>query len=138
MDLNRSYAPFRVLRACSRSLQLATTWQDRTRIVQAVARHIVIGIFYGALWWRLGIGRISERVGLVFFSLVFVTLGNQQNIPRIFQDRLLFYREKGAGVYGATAYWWSIVFSQVSIASCFFSNDPIDAPTSGPRFYLCT
>ena len=78
-----------------------------------MARHAFIGIFYGALWWRLGLGRISERVGLVFFSLVFVTLGNQQNIPKIFQDRLLFYREKGAGVYGASPYWWSIVFGQV-------------------------
>lgn len=94
-------------------LQLATTWQDRPRIFQAVARHAFIGIFYGALWWRLGLGRISERVGLVFFSLVFVTLGNQQNIPKIFQDRLLFYREKGGGVYGAAPYWWSIVFGQV-------------------------
>eukprot|EP00752_Nemacystus_decipiens_P008555 g7642.t1 len=96
--------------------QLATTWQDRPRIIQAVARHAFIGVFYGALWWRLGLGRISERVGLVFFSLVFVTLGNQQNIPKIFQDRLLFYRERGAGVYGASPYWWSIVFGQLPLA----------------------
>eukprot|EP00903_Cladosiphon_okamuranus_P016410 g15131.t1 len=96
--------------------QLTTTWQDRPRIIQAVARHAFIGIFYGALWWRLGLGRISERVGLVFFSLVFVTLGNQQNIPKIFQDRLLFYRERGAGIYGASPYWWSIVFGQLPLA----------------------
>lgn len=58
-------------------------------------------------------GRVYERVGVMFFSLVFVMLGNQQNIPRIFQDRLLFYREKGAGVYGPVEYWWSIVVAQV-------------------------
>lgn len=72
-----------------------------------------MGTFYGTLWWRLGAGRVYERVGVIFFSLVFVMLGNQQNIPRIFQDRLLFYREKGAGVYGPVEYWWSIVVAQV-------------------------
>ena len=60
-----------------------------------------------------------ERVGVIFFSLVFVMLGNQQNIPRIFLDRLLFYREKGAGVYGAVEYWWSIGFAQV-LVGCLF------------------
>ncbi|CAM9914015.1 unnamed protein product [Scytosiphon promiscuus] len=61
-------------------------------------------------------GRVYERVGVIFFSLVFVMLSNQQNIPRIFQDRLLFYREKGAGVYGPVEYWWSIVIAQVPLA----------------------
>lgn len=49
-------------------------------------------------------------------------LGNQQNIPRIFQDRLLFYREKGAGVYGSVEYWWSIVIAQVREAVLRFRS----------------
>jgi hypothetical protein len=28
-----------------------------------------------------------------------------QAIPQVFEDRLLFYRERAAGVYGAFAYW---------------------------------
>ena len=84
-----------------------------------MARHAFVGTFYGALWWRLGVGRVYERMGVMFFSLVFVMLGNQQSIPRIFQDRLLFYREKGAGVYGSVEYWWSIVVAQVrGVYSC--------------------
>jgi hypothetical protein len=28
-----------------------------------------------------------------------------QAIPQVFEDRLLFYRERAAGVYGPFAYW---------------------------------
>jgi hypothetical protein len=30
---------------------------------------------------------------------------NPQTIPAVFEDRLLYYREKGANVYGAYSYW---------------------------------
>lgn len=59
-------------------------------------------------------------MGVIFFSLVFVILGNQQNIPRVFQERLMLYRERGAGVYGSVEYWVAIGLSPVSV-SCSFA-----------------
>jgi hypothetical protein len=44
---------------------------------------------------------IQSRLSLLFFAIMFVMLGNQQAIPSVFEDRLLYYREKGAHVYGA-------------------------------------
>lgn len=96
-------------------------------------------------------GMVYERVGVIFFSLVFVVLGNQQNIPRIFQDRLLFYRERGAGVYGAWEYWWSISiapvstvkdFSTVTMLQCFFRPvfrwiDFVDSTLHLTHFFFC-
>jgi len=32
-------------------------------------------------------------------------MGHQQSIPIIFEERLLFYRERGAKIYGNLAYW---------------------------------
>lgn len=43
---------------------------------------------------------IQSRLSLLFFAIMFVMLGNQQAIPSVFEDRLLYYREKGAHVYG--------------------------------------
>ena len=47
---------------------------------------------------------IQSRLSLLFFAIMFVMLGNQQAIPSVFEDRLLYYREKGAHVYGAYRY----------------------------------
>ena len=48
-------------------------------------------------------------LGLLFFSLLFVIFGIQQMIPTIFEERLLFYRERSAGAYGSAAYTLSSV-----------------------------
>jgi ABC-type multidrug transport system permease subunit len=42
-----------------------------------------------------------------------MVLGHQQAIPALFEDRLLFYRERGAGAYGALPYWVSSWFLQL-------------------------
>lgn len=44
---------------------------------------------------------------------MFLVLGHQQAIPALFEDRLLFYRERGAGAYGALPYWISSFFLQL-------------------------
>lgn len=85
----------------------------------AFLKYAVIGIFHGTLWWRLGVGKVSDRVAVLFFSLMFVLFDNEQSIPKIFFDRLLFYREKGAGVYGPVEYWLSITFAPVGGVSFF-------------------
>ncbi|CAN0027756.1 unnamed protein product [Discosporangium mesarthrocarpum] len=91
-------------------------FQDWQLVLASLGRHAFVGVFYGILWWHVGDGEVSERVGILFFSLVFIMLSNQQNIPYIFQDRLQYYREKGAGVYGEFPYWWSITLAQVPLA----------------------
>lgn len=72
-----------------------------------------MGIFYGTLYWQLDDGMIYERMSCLFFAALVCLSSHQQSIPLFFQDRLLFYRERGAGVYGAVEYWTSIGIAPV-------------------------
>lgn len=70
-----------------------------------VIRHIFVALFYGSLYFQMAADAIEARLSLLFFAIMFVMLGNQQCIPSIFDDRLLYYREKGAHIYSYFSYW---------------------------------
>lgn len=44
-------------------------------------------------------------------------LGHQQAIPALFEDRLIFYRERGSRAYGPLPYWISSWFLQIPIVA---------------------
>ena len=81
------------------------TAQDKRPLIAGIMRHIVVALFYGSIYSDLGSTDLLERCSLCFFTLMFVTMGQQQNIPIIFEERLLFYRERGAKIYGNFSYW---------------------------------
>ena len=86
-----------ILRACRRDLNVLTPTLS--------VRHIVVALFYGSIYSNLGEDQKLERMSLCFFTLMFVVMGHQQNIPIVFEERLLFYRERGAKIYGNFSYW---------------------------------
>lgn len=109
------------------------TMKDRRATVTATARHILVALFYGSIYYQLGGGHdpsnYTNRLGLFFFSLMFMTIGHQQQIPAQLDDRLIFYRERGAKAYGALSYWiscWAIpvplIFGNVLLFSIILYN----------------
>ena len=78
-------------------------------------RHIAVGLFYGSIFYNLGDDDYTERMSVMFFALMFMVLGHQQAIPALFEDRLLFYRERGAHAYGALPYWISSFYLQLPL-----------------------
>ena len=60
---------------------------------------------------------------------MFMIIGHQQQIPAQLDDRLIFYRERGAKAYGALSYWiscWAIpvplIFGNVLLFSIILYN----------------
>lgn len=92
---------------------LVKTAKEPKPSVVTFGRHILIALFYGTIFLDLSDDEYTERMSLMFFSLMFMILGHQQAIPALFEDRLLFYRERGAGAYGAVPYFVSAFFLQV-------------------------
>jgi ABC-type multidrug transport system permease subunit len=91
-------------------------------------RHLVVGAFYGSLYWHLSTGSTqncyNNRLALIFFSVTFLVAGHQAIIPEILQNRLVFYRERGARAYGPIAYWascWVIEIPLIVINVTVFS-----------------
>ena len=53
-----------------------------------------------------------------------MVIGHQQQVPQLFESRLLYYRERGAHAYGAFPFWissWFLELPQVLINTLIFS-----------------
>ena len=92
-------------------------FQNKKLIIATVMRYIIVAIFYGTIFLHLktGIPDYFSRMSIFFFSLMFLIMAHQASIPQMLNDRLLFYRERGAKAYGALPYWMSTWITQVPI-----------------------
>lgn len=54
-------------------------------------------------------GGIQNRLGALFFTLLYLSLMSLGSLPVWTEDRLLFLRERAAGAYGANAYFVAVV-----------------------------
>ena len=58
-------------------------------------------------------GGIQNRMGALFFILIFLTLMSLSSLPVWKEDRLLFIRERANRVYGTNAYFFSTVLFDI-------------------------
>lgn len=94
---------------------LLKVFRNKKFIATAILRNLFVSVFYGSIWFQLSPSRLYERFSLLFFALLFVTMGNQQAIPVLFENRLLFYRERSGNAYGTFAFWFSSHFGAVPL-----------------------
>ena len=110
-------------------------------------RHVIIGLFYGSIFYQLPVGSGSDvlqnRASLFFFSLMFLCLGHAQSVPFLLSDRTIFYHEKQAKLYPTLPYWLSqwlvqvplVVVNVLLFSICVFClaglyDDPDDSSSS--------
>ena len=98
--------------------------QDRSFIIASFMRTIVVSLFYGTIFIGVGKGGDSSAyfnmLSVLFFSLTNNVMGMQTAVPAMINNRLVFYRERGAMAYGAFPYW----------ISCWITMLPLIAGTS--------
>lgn len=56
---------------------------------------------------------IFDRMGCLFFLLIFLSVISLSSLPLWSEERLLFYRERASGVYGTRAYFASVLLLDV-------------------------
>eukprot|EP01039_Chlorochromonas_danica_P004846 gene4846-5314_t len=90
-------------------------------------RYMFIALFYGSVFYALPTGTdtscYSNRLCILFFTLLLVLMGHQEDIPALLEDRMLFYRERAASAYCTFAYWLTNVivvlpFSAINV-TCY-------------------
>ena len=68
---------------------------------------------------------IQNRLGALFFILLYLTLMSLSSLPVWREDKLLFRRERADGVYGVNAYF-------LSVRRLYFPNpDTLFGPITG-------
>lgn len=95
--------------------------RTKATTLAAIARYVVIAIFYSSIFAPLPSGYANDcyanRLSLLFFSLLLLLMGHQEDVPAILQDRALVYREQAAWTYSSLAY----AVSETTVALCFSS-----------------
>ena len=99
--------------------QVRTLWSRMARNVRRhpflITLHFVAtgaaALSIGAIFWNAGrdTGGIQNRMGSMFFMLLYLTLMSLSSLPVWREDRLLFLRERASGAYGTRAYFTSVV-----------------------------
>ena len=71
----------------------------------------------GAVFFDAGrdTGGIQNRMGALFFILLYLTLMSLSSLPAWREDRLLFLRERAAGAYGTHAYFAAVAAFEVVV-----------------------
>jgi ABC-type multidrug transport system permease subunit len=90
-------------------------YEDPAPVFGPMFRDFMVGFFYGSVFYQLSDGTEDyvSRLSLIFFSLLLQMMGQMDNISMMMEDRLMFYRERGAQAYGPTAYWVSLWIPQM-------------------------
>lgn len=77
----------------------------------------------GGVYWRTGTdtGGIQDRLGSLFFVVMYLSLSGLSSLPVWRHDRLLFMRERAAGAdnrHAVISYKWPGLFTHVCTVLC--------------------
>lgn len=103
------------------------TLRNRRPVRIGFLRHVLIGLLYGVVYFKMqddsgnnstGNGdAYNMRFSLSFFSILFITLVQQQTIPIYFNDKVMLESEsRRAKAYSVYPFWvssWTIYFPQL-------------------------
>lgn len=75
----------------------------------AAGRSITMGLIVGMLYTGVGLGQASvqDRTGALYFVLTTQIFSAQASMRMFLEERDLFLRERSAGAYRTSAYFWS-------------------------------
>ncbi|XP_072978501.1 ABC transporter G family member 39 [Typha angustifolia] len=92
-------------------------WRNPSYTATRIFFTTVIALIFGTIFWRLG-KKVSTRqdlfnsLGCMYAAVIFIGIQNGQTVqPIVDVERMVFYREKAAGMYSALPY----AFAQVLI-----------------------
>ena len=76
---------------------------------------LVVALCIGAVFRHAGVdtGGIQDRLGALFFMLLYLSFISLGSLPVWHEERLLFARERAAGAYGANAYFTAVVLFDI-------------------------
>jgi len=83
--------------------QAKITARDRVFLRGRVMQVLLMGVMAGTLFYQLDAHDWSNKVCMLFFSLMFIALGNLATIPTIMEQRSVFYKQRDSGFFPTSA-----------------------------------
>eukprot|EP01088_Endostelium_zonatum_P016480 TRINITY_DN446_c0_g2_i1.p1 TRINITY_DN446_c0_g2~~TRINITY_DN446_c0_g2_i1.p1 ORF type:complete len:1646 (+),score=328.09 TRINITY_DN446_c0_g2_i1:46-4983(+) len=94
---------------------LLSTWRDPFGVRQRILTSIFLGLLFGLLFLDLSNGVVDTtlKVSLIYFSLLFTALIALSSLPKIINERAVFYRERSSMTYRSIVYLLTLTLSEL-------------------------
>ena len=83
--------------------QITITSRDRIFLRSRIVQVLLMGTMAGTVFYQLKLGDWSDKLCLLFFSLMFISLGNMSTIPTVMEQRAVFYKQRDSGFFPTTS-----------------------------------
>ncbi|KAF2069739.1 hypothetical protein CYY_008941 [Polysphondylium violaceum] len=92
-----------------------SNWRKKNVLFTRIARSIILSLIVGTLYLNMDKDQDGaiNRISFIFFSSTFASISCLSNIPAVFEDRYLYYREIDSSTYRHLSYVLAMVISDL-------------------------
>ncbi|KAG7380307.1 hypothetical protein PHYPSEUDO_007319 [Phytophthora pseudosyringae] len=77
---------------------------------------VVMGLLNGSVYYQFDVADAQLVLGIVFASVMFLSMSQSAQIPTLMASRDVFYKQRGANFYRTASYVWANSVSQLPLA----------------------
>ncbi|ETO66551.1 hypothetical protein F444_16341 [Phytophthora nicotianae P1976] len=96
--------------------QLTITYRNKPFIFGRVLMIAVMGLLFCTVFYDFDPTEVSVVLGVVFSSVMFLSMGQSSQIPTYMAEREVFYKQRGANFFRTASYVLATSASQVPLA----------------------
>uniref|UniRef100_H3GNG1 ABC transporter domain-containing protein n=1 Tax=Phytophthora ramorum TaxID=164328 RepID=H3GNG1_PHYRM len=96
--------------------QLMVTYRNKPFIIGRLMMIIIMGLLYCTTFYQFDPTQMSVVVGVVFSSIMFLSMGQSSQIPTYMAERDIFYKQRGANFFRTASYVLATSASQIPLA----------------------
>eukprot|EP00668_Euglena_longa_P040734 GGOE01053630.1.p1 GENE.GGOE01053630.1~~GGOE01053630.1.p1 ORF type:complete len:1449 (-),score=538.86 GGOE01053630.1:362-4525(-) len=101
---------------CLRRQVLLTTRKKEVTIGMLI-QVVVVGLILGSLYYQVPVDNYNNKFTILFFSMIFISLGGMALIPAVVAEKNVVYRQTAAHFFSSTPY--SVAVSLLEIPLTF-------------------
>ncbi|EGZ09646.1 pleiotropic drug resistance protein ABC superfamily [Phytophthora sojae] len=101
--------------------QLLVTYRNKPFILGGLLMITVMGLLYCTVFYDFDPTEVSVVLGVVFSSVMFVSMGQSSQIATYMAEREIFYKQRGANFFRTGSY--TIIFGSLVYWLCGFESD---------------
>ncbi|GMF32375.1 unnamed protein product [Phytophthora fragariaefolia] len=96
--------------------QLMITYRNKPFIFGRLTMIIVMGLLYCTTFYQFDPTQMSVVMGVIFSSILFLSMGQSSQIPTYMAERDIFYKQRGANFFRTASYVLATSVSQIPLA----------------------
>ncbi|KAJ8525799.1 hypothetical protein ON010_g15315 [Phytophthora cinnamomi] len=96
--------------------QLMITYRNKPFVLGRLTMIIVMGLLYCTTFYQFDPTQMSVVMGVIFSSILFLSMGQSSQIPTYMAERDIFYKQRGANFFRTASYVLATSASQIPLA----------------------